>query len=101
MTEFTCEVIRIIKAIPKGKVMSYGLVADLAGNNRASRAVSYILRSRSKIDDLPWHRIVGKTGQLRIKDPVGYQEQKDLLQSEGVIVSSTGIVDMKIFCVSK
>lgn len=98
MTEFSAEVIRIIKSIPEGKVMSYGLVADLAGNNRASRAVSYILRSRSKIDHLPWHRVVGKTGQLRIKDPEGYQLQKDLLQSEGVVVNLSGIVDMEIYC---
>ena len=97
MTEFTKEVIKTIKSIPPGKVMSYGNVADAAGNNRAARAVTYILRSRSKIDELPWHRVIGKTGQLRIKDPEGYQLQKHLLESEGVVVSDHGFVNMDIY----
>jgi len=97
MTEFTKQVIQVIKSIPSGKVMSYGGVADTAGNNRAARAVVYILRSRSKIDDLPWHRIIGKTGQLRIKDPEGYLLQKYLLEKEGVIVSDSGLVDMDVY----
>ncbi len=97
MTEFTKEVIRIIKSIPPGKVASYGEVADHAGNNRAARAVVYILRSYSKSESLPWHRIIGKTGQIRIKNPEGYLTQKKLLESEGIPVSDSGMVDMKIY----
>ena len=97
MTEFTKQVIQIIQSIPSGKVMSSGAVADLAGNNRAARGVSYILWSRSKLDDLPWHRVIGKTGQLRIKDPEGYLLQKHLLEKEGVVVSESGLVDMNIY----
>lgn len=97
MTEFTKEVIKVIKAIPKGKVMSYGRIADAAGNKRAARAVTYILRSRSKIDGLPWHRVIGKSGQIKIKDLEGYETQRLLLESEGVFVSPSGLVDMAIY----
>lgn len=97
MTDFTKQVIQIIQSIPSGKVMSYGAVADLAGNSRAARGVSYILRSRSKLDKLPWHRVIGKTGQLRIKDPEGYLLQKHLLEQEGVYVSDSGLVDMDVY----
>ena len=97
MTDYTKEVIRVIKAIPVGKVMSYGQVADVAGNNRAARGVVYILRSRSKIDDLPWHRVIGKSGQIRIKDPEGYLLQKHLLEAEGIVVSESGLINMELY----
>lgn len=97
MTEFTKQVIQVIKSIPSGKVMSYGQVADAAGNKRAARAVTYILRSRSKIDDLPWHRVIGKSGQIKIQDPEFYLLQKHLLEQEGVFVSENGLIDMKLY----
>ena len=97
MTDYTKKVIKILKSIPAGKVMSYGQVADQAGNNRAARAIVYILRSRSKVDHLPWHRVIGKTGQIGIKDPEGYLLQKYLLEAEGVYVSESGLVDMTVY----
>jgi methylated-DNA-protein-cysteine methyltransferase-like protein len=99
MTEFTQNVIAIIQSIPSGKVMTYGDVALRAGNNKAARAVSYILKSRSKIDRLPWHRVVGKGGILRIQDPIGFQLQKSLLESEGIKISEgDSIYLMKYRC---
>lgn len=97
MTEFTKEVIQIVKSIPSGKVMSYGQIAALAGNPMAARGVVYILRSRSRVDQLPWHRVVGKTGQLRIKDTEGYLLQKGLLEKEGVVISTSGLIDMEVY----
>ncbi|UCC21332.1 MAG: MGMT family protein, partial [Promethearchaeota archaeon] len=44
-TDFTERIIQIIKNIPKGKVLTYGFVAKLAGNPRAARQVSWILHS--------------------------------------------------------
>ncbi len=97
MSDFSERVVSILKGIPSGKVVSYGQVADCAGNNRAARAVVYILRSKSLRGQLPWHRVIGKTGQIRIKDPEGYLTQKHLLESEGVMVSDSGMVDMEIY----
>ena len=97
MSEFSEKVITILKAIPEGKVVSYGQVADCAGNNRGARAVVYILRSKSQRGQLPWHRVIGKTGQIRIKGAEAYLTQKHLLEIEGVIVSNSGMVDMEIY----
>jgi methylated-DNA-protein-cysteine methyltransferase-like protein len=97
MTAFTNEVIKVVKSIPPGRVLSYGAVAELAGNARAARGVVFILRSRSKIDNLPWHRVVGKTGQVRIKDIEGYLLQKHLLELENVVVSDSGLIDMDVY----
>lgn len=97
MTEFSENVVKIIKQIPKGRVASYGQIARLAGNNRGARAVVYILRAKRKSLDLPWHRIVGKTGQIRIKDEQWSSIQKELLENEGVFVSKEGLIDMKKF----
>lgn len=94
MTEFTQRVIQIINEIPEGRVMSYGEIARRAGNNRASRAVVFILRSRTHIDQLPWHRVVDRLGNIKIKDDEGFQLQKHLLESEKVIVDSNGKVNM-------
>jgi len=97
VTEFTKEVINVIQSIPYGKVTSYGAIADRAGNPRGARAVVYILRSRAKADNLPWYRVVGKTGQIRIQSPEGFLTQKSLLEKEGVVVSEKGSIDMKVF----
>ena len=84
MTPFTQEVIRIIKAIPPGTVMSYGEVAAAAGNAQGARQVSRILHSCTKKYDLPWFRVVGKGPRITIPDPAGARRQRRLLAAEGV-----------------
>ncbi|NVM46345.1 MAG: MGMT family protein, partial [Candidatus Lokiarchaeota archaeon] len=44
-SDFTQNVIKIIKNIPIGKVLTYGRIAKLAGNPRAARQVSWLLHS--------------------------------------------------------
>jgi methylated-DNA-protein-cysteine methyltransferase-like protein len=83
-TEFTENVINIIKLIPYGKVATYGLIAKMSGSPKASRQVSYILHSMSSKYDLPWHRVVNRSGMISLKQGRGYEEQKELLISEGV-----------------
>lgn len=95
MQLFTEYVIEIIKNIPPGKVMSYGQIASLAGNPRSARQVSRILHSMSKKYDLPWHRVINSKGQIVIKDQEGNLTQKILLESEDIIVSESGIIDLK------
>jgi methylated-DNA-protein-cysteine methyltransferase-like protein len=85
--KFKEKVIAIIKAIPQGKVMSYGQVAAWAGSPRAARQVGFILRS-SDLDSLPWQRVVNNQGQISIKGNAGASKdlQHSLLQAEGVEV---------------
>ncbi len=92
---FTQRVLQVIKSIPPGKVLSYGRVAALAGNNRGARQVSRILHSMSSKHDLPWHRVVNARGKISLPRGRGYELQRALLESEGVHFSSFHTIDLK------
>lgn len=74
---------RIILSVPVGRVSTYGAVAAAAGYPRLHRAVARLLRSDPVIDRLPWHRIVGAGGDIRLREH-GAQEQRLRLEMEGV-----------------
>lgn len=93
-SEFTQEVIKIIKSVPSGKVLTYGLVAKLAGNPRGARQVSRILHSLTRKFDLPWHRIINSKGVISLKFEGGDQ-QRMLLEQEGVEFSTNQKIDLK------
>ena len=94
---FSQEVIAIIKNIPRGKVATYGQIAELAGNRFASRQVVRILHSSSKKEKLPWHRVVNSHGSLSLKPGYGYEEQKASLIEEGVTFDNNDKIDLEIY----
>ncbi|XMB72909.1 MGMT family protein [Mycoplasmatota bacterium WC30] len=95
MTEFTLQVIDIIKGIPKGKVMTYGQIAANAGNPWGSRQVSRILHSMSSSYGLPWHRVINSKGEISLKGE-GKFIQEELLFSEGIEVKN-GKIDLNTY----
>ncbi|MBI9009058.1 MAG: MGMT family protein [Tenericutes bacterium] len=90
MTEFTEEVIRIIKKIPYGKVMTYGQIAAAAGNPWGARQISRILSSMSRKYDLPWYRVVNSKGEISLSGEA-YFEQLSRLSDEGIEVKNKKI----------
>ena len=88
MNLFTEQALKVIVSIPKGKVLSYGQVARLAGSPRAARQVGWLLRSMSTKYNLPWHRIVNSKGEISLRDSEGAFMQQMLLESEGVVVNN-------------
>jgi methylated-DNA-protein-cysteine methyltransferase related protein len=96
-TSFTIEVKKIIKDIPKGKVSTYGLVAAHSGNPRAARQVARILHSSSRKDNLPWHRVVNRNGQISLKLSQGFERQKQMLQKEGVVFDKDNTIDLDAY----
>jgi methylated-DNA-protein-cysteine methyltransferase-like protein len=91
---FTARAIEVIRAIPRGKVASYALVAAAAGSPRAARQVVRVLHTLSRIERLPWHRVINSRGSIALKPGSGFEEQKALLESEGVAVGPEGSVDL-------
>ena len=89
-TKFTDDVVKIIAGIPRGKVMSYGAIATLAGSPRAARQVVRILHSLTSKYDLPWYRVVNSKGEIAFKTADAFAEQKKLLEEEGVEISANG-----------
>jgi methylated-DNA-protein-cysteine methyltransferase-like protein len=73
---------RMILSIPPGKVSTYGSVATAAGYPRYHRAVARLLRT-DPIDQLPWHRVVGVGGEVRLRGAAAH-EQRARLKLEGV-----------------
>ena len=73
---------RIIFSIPAGKVSTYGRVAAAAGYPLYHRAVARLLRC-DPVDSLPWHRVVGVGGAIKLKSSAAF-EQRNRLKLEGV-----------------
>lgn len=79
-------ILAAVRAIPRGKVCSYGQVAALAGLPRRARLVGTVLRTHPTTRGLPWHRVINSAG--RISFPLGsdaYARQRRLLEREGVV----------------
>lgn len=83
-TDFTLRILSVIRKIPHGRVISYGGAAALAGNPRGARQVARILSSMSQSQDLPWFRVLGADGSIRLPGAAG-ELQRSLLESEGVV----------------
>ena len=71
---------RIIARVPRGRVVTYGEVARLAGFSRAARLTVWALQGA---EGLPWHRVVAAGGRIALSGPEG-DEQRERLRSEGV-----------------
>ncbi len=72
--------LRCIRALPRGMVSSYGALAKAAGWPGAARQVVRILR---QVPGLPWHRVVGAGGAIKLGGE-NAAEQKFRLRMEGV-----------------
>lgn len=78
-------IIAAIKRIPRGKVCTYGNVADVAGLPRRARLVGTVLRNTPASRAVPWFRVINAGG--RISFPLGsdaYARQRKHLEDEGV-----------------
>jgi methylated-DNA-protein-cysteine methyltransferase-like protein len=82
---------KAILSIPAGKVSTYAAVARAAGYPGAARQVVGALR---KAVGLPWHRILGSGGAIKLPGELGF-EQRFRLQSEGVTFRGKR-VDMRL-----
>jgi methylated-DNA-protein-cysteine methyltransferase-like protein len=91
----TERIVEILRRLPRGKVASYGLVAQAAGLPNGARQVVRVLHSSSEKDRLPWHRILRKDGTIALPRGEGFELQRSLLRSEGVEVSREGRVDLR------
>lgn len=90
-SEFDQEVYEIVKAIPPGKVLSYGQIARLAGRPQCSRMVGHALHHAPGDEPIPCHRVVNSYGRTA----PGWPLQRKLLESEGVAFKANGCVDLR------
>ena len=86
----------VVRTIPRGRVLTYGEVAERAGFPRAARIAGYALRTAK--GTVPWQRVVGLrragVAHITIRDPIAAAVQRQMLLKEGVRFSKTGGIDL-------
>lgn len=73
----------VVKRIPKGRVATYGQVAELAGLPGRARQVGYALHKTPGARRLPWQRVLNAQGRVSLPGKGGSEQQR-LLEAEGV-----------------
>lgn len=76
-----------VRKIPRGKVATYGQVAELAGDKKMARAVGNALHKNPDPDTIPCYRVVNAKGELAGKFAFGGADvQAKLLEADGIEV---------------
>ena len=96
MSRFKDKVIKVVKSVPKGKVVSYGQVALYVGIPRAARQVGWTLNRMKGAEDAPWWRVVNNQGRISIKgSKYTAADQMDLLRKESIEISDDLTFDIE------
>lgn len=88
------QVYEIVRQIPKGRVMTYGQIAEILGEGYTARTVGYAMHSSP--DGVPWQRVINSQGKCstgRMTMPVNLQQS--MLESEGIKFSDSGQCDLE------
>ncbi len=90
---FIQTVLDIVSAIPRGRVLTYGQVALIAGVPRGARQVGRVLYSYG--GTVPWQRVVNHYGGLSTYKVGTGELQRALLRAEGVRFRKDGTLDLE------
>lgn len=95
---------RVVRLIPRGRVTTYGVVAELGGHPRSARHVGFAmaaLKDTRKHRDVPWQRVLGaspgRRAHVTIRDPLGGAMQRAILEKEGVTFDARGRIELDRF----
>lgn len=87
-------VYRIVRSIPRGRVMTYGQLAEILGEGYTPRTVGFVMHGSD--DKTPWHRVINAQGACstgRIALPSDKQQR--MLVAEGVEFNERGRCDLQ------
>lgn len=82
---FKERVIEVVKSIPPGETMTYGLVAERAGAAGAARAVGTIMASNQD-KNVPCHRVIRSDGKIGGYNQINGPSKEELLKKEGALL---------------
>ncbi|HKR62955.1 MAG TPA: MGMT family protein [Thermoanaerobaculia bacterium] len=86
----------VVRKIPRGRVATYGQVAELAGLEGHARQVGYALHNLPDHSNVPWHRVVNAKGEISERTAGDSHElQRMLLEAEGVEFDTCGRLELK------
>ena len=88
----------IVAEIPRGRVATYGQIAELAGLGHAARQAGYALGALTNDSTIPWHRVVNARGEISIRSETGAEGiQRRWLEREGVVFGTGGRIPLDRF----
>ena len=88
----------VVKRVPRGRVATYGQIAELAGLGGHARQVGYALHNLPERSAIPWHRVINARGEISPRSAGDSHElQRHLLEAEGVELDLRGRVDLRRF----
>ncbi len=94
---FEQDVHDVVRAIPPGRVTSYGAIAKVLGSARASRRVGWVLnKSFGAEPPVPAHRVVNRLGLL--SGAIHFPTDRPMaaqLEAEGVRIENDTVVDLE------
>jgi methylated-DNA-protein-cysteine methyltransferase-like protein len=83
----------LVRQVPRGRVTTYGQVAQLAGTT--PRVVGFALAALPEHSDVPWHRVVNRQGRIsRRRTNEGALLQHELLRAEGITFRDDGSINL-------
>lgn len=90
-------VYEVARQIPKGRVTSYGAIANCLGTKLSARMVGWAMNSAGKVKPkVPAHRVVNRNGLLSGKHHFGEPDAMEkLLKKEGIKVKNDAVVDFE------
>lgn len=91
---FFDKVYAIVRLIPRGRVTSYGAIAEYIGTRSSARMVGWAMNSsHTNTSHIPAHRVVNRVGLLTGKHHFGGMKvMQQLLESEGIRVKEDKVV---------
>jgi methylated-DNA-protein-cysteine methyltransferase-like protein len=88
----------VVRRIPRGRVATYGQIAELAGLEGHARQVGYALHHLPAQSDVPWHRVLNARGEVSPRSAGDSHElQRMLLEAEGIAFDGRGRLALAIY----
>lgn len=98
MTGAYDQVYEVVRKIPRGRVLTYGLVSHMIGGRLTAQGVGWALRAAGKpgSGNVPWQRVVNSRGELSThKNPdIPPGLQRHLLEREGIAFDAKDRIDL-------
>ena len=90
------KVFKLVRRIPRGRVMTYGQIAELLGEGYTARTVGFCMHSSD--DRTPWHRVINAQGGCSTLGVVlPHNKQQLMLEAEGVQFNNRGRCDLQTY----
>lgn len=89
-------VYKIVRSIPRGRVMTYGQIAEILGEGYTARTVGFVMHGSS--DSTPWHRVINAQGACSTgRVVIPHDKQQRMLEAEGVKFNKRGRCDLQTY----